>query len=569
MSEGNYWVGGNRLSRRGLLRGAALGGAGLAASALIGCGSKTGGGNASPAAPAGGAGAAAGAASPAQGKSGGRIARAINNDPDTLDLHSSETSATMTPAAPMYNNLVQFDPMKEGDTPADIIPDLATSWEAAPDGMTYTFKLVQNAKFHDGTPFTSADVKASIERQKTPPPDLKIAPRSGMLQVIKGIETPDPYTVRITTKQPTSPLSMLPMMGQGWMAIYSKKDIDAAYDYKAKGNGTGPFRDVKINRGANTTLQKNKDYHVKGRPFLDGLDLFNIPQESARDAALQAGQLHIGSANSATLGPIRTALGEKVNYFKRPDLVFDMMSFNTTKAPWKDERVRLAFARAINRDDAIKVVMKGDGVAGGYMRSQGGWDLPLTEIQKIPGYEPFGSNTLADAKKLLQAAGVPEGFKVPLLIRQAVSENQGLFAADQLSRIGVVVSQDVQQSALAYSRLNKGEFDLVVFGLTTALDDPDAVYSQYHLRDAPGNYTKLTSPELEDLFKKQTVELDPAKRKDLVKQMERSALPLLAKVVFYWKVSNAVAYKSVKNWKLHARTGDYNNSRFQDVWLDV
>lgn len=224
MSEGNYWSG-SRVSRRGLLRGAALSGAGLAGSALIGCssGAKQSGGSSPPAANAP---AAAGTQAP-EGKYGGRIARAINNDPDTLDLHSSETSATITPAAPMYNNLVQFDPMKVGDTPADIIPDLATSWEAAPDGMTYTFKLVQNAKFHDGTPFTSADVKASIVRQQTPPADLKIAPRSGMLQVIKAIETPDAYTVRLVTKQPTSPLTMLPMMGQGWMAVYSKKDIEA------------------------------------------------------------------------------------------------------------------------------------------------------------------------------------------------------------------------------------------------------------------------------------------------------------------------------------------------------
>lgn len=566
MSEGNYWAGGNRVSRRAVLRGAAWGGVGLAASALIGCSSKT---DSKGAAPGANAPSGTTAAAAVQGKSGGRLARAISNDPDTLDLHSSETSATMTPAAPLYNHLVQFDPMKVGDTPADIIPDLATSWEVAPDGMTYTFKLVQNAKFHDGTPFTSADVKASIERQQKPPDDLKIAPRSGMLQVIKSVETPDPYTVRLLTKQPTSPLSMLPMMGQGWMAIYSKKDIEAKFDYKAKGNGTGPFREIKINRGSNTTLQKNKEYHVKGRPFLDGLDLFNMPQESARDAALQAGQLHIGSANPATLGPLKSALGDKANYFERPDLVFDMLSFNTTKAPWKDERVRLAFARAINRDDAIAVVMKGAGIAGGYMRSGGGWDVPLADIRKVPGYEPFGANTIADSKKLLMAAGVPEGFKVPLLIRQTVSENQGLFAADQLAKIGVTVTQDVQQSAVAYQRLNKGEFDLVVFGLTTALDDPDAVYSQYHLQDAPGNYTKLSSPQLEELFKKQTVELDPAKRKDLVRQMELTALPLLAKVVFYWKVSNAIAHKSVKSWTLHARTGDYNNSRFQDVWLDA
>ena len=109
MSEGNYWAGGNRVSRRAVLRGAAWGGVGLAASALIGCSSKT---DSKGAAPGANAPSGTTAAAAVQGKSGGRLARAVSNDPDTLDLHSSETSATMTPAAPLLFSTITCWPSR-------------------------------------------------------------------------------------------------------------------------------------------------------------------------------------------------------------------------------------------------------------------------------------------------------------------------------------------------------------------------------------------------------------------------------------------------------------------------
>jgi peptide/nickel transport system substrate-binding protein len=562
MSERNYWQreGAGRVSRRRVLRGAAFGSAGLTAAALVGC--SVSGGSSKNAAPsgasatarAGGSPAAAGAAKP-----GGRLARGSTIDPDTLDLHQSETSGTITPAAPFYNNLLQFDPLKVDDGPNNIIPDLAASYEVAPDGQSYTFKLVQNVKFHDGTPFTSADVKASIARQQNPPPSLSTAPRQLQLKIIDSIQMPDDYTVKMNLTRPEAPGSFLSIMAQGWMAMYSKKDIDANFDYKHKANGTGPFRNLNFIPSNIISMERNKDYWVKGRPYLDGMDLYNIPNAATADEQLIAGKLHIGGATPGTLGPIKAALGTKANYFVRPDLVFDMMSYNTTKAPWNDPRVRLALAHALNRDDGIKTIQKGAGRFGAYMRPGGPWALSDDALHQIPGYEPPGPNTIADAKQLLAAAGVKDGLTVPLLIRQAVSEPQGLWAADQLRNIGINITQDVQQSAVAYERLNKKDFDLVLFGLTTALDD--------QLKDSPGNYANFTTPELEAAFLKQSVEQDAAKRKDLVDALQKLSIPMLGKVVLYWKVSQAVAAASVQDWTLHARVGDYNNSRFQDVWM--
>ena len=568
-SDSNYWRG-RRVSRRAIVRGAALGGIGLAASALIGCGEED-----EPEGTAASGGVTATAASTEvapQGnqKSGGRLARAASRDTDTFDLHASETSGTMTPAAPMYNKLIQFDPMKVDDGPDDIIPDLAESWEVAPDGMTYTFNLVQNAKFHDGKPFTSADVRATIERQQAPDAHgMSVAPRGAALRTITAIETPDDYTVIFKTGRPAAPSSFLPMLAQGWMAIYSEQDIGNGFDYKTGGNGTGPYRNLTLRPGSQESLDKNPDYHVPGRPFLDGLDFYIIPETGSRNAAFEAKQTHMQSVNASALKALQASMGDSITHQRRPDLVFDMMSFNTTKAPWNDERVRTAFSRAINRVDAIDIVMQGEGVQGGYLRPGGPWALPASEFEAIPGYEPHGANTLGEIRKLLDAAGVPEGFEVPLLIRDGVSNNQGLFTGDQLAKVGINVRQDAVQSAIAYQRLNDAEFELVVFGLTTSLDDPDSLWNQYHLDGSPGNYTNVTSPEVEELFIKQSTELDPEARKELVNELQRVTMPLLGKVIFYWKISNLVLQRSVKDFVMHARAGDYNNQVMQDVWLDA
>ena len=275
------------------------------------------------------------------------------------------------------------------------------------------------------------------------------------------------------------------------------------------------------------------------------------------------------SVNASALKALQASMGDSITHQRRPDLVFDMMSFNTTKAPWNDERVRTAFSRAINRVDAIDIVMQGEGVQGGYLRPGGPWALPASEFEAIPGYEPHGANTLGEIRKLLDAAGVPEGFEVPLLIRDGVSNNQGLFTGDQLAKVGINVRQDAVQSAIAYQRLNDAEFELVVFGLTTSLDDPDSLWNQYHLDGSPGNYTNVTSPEVEELFIKQSTELDPEARKELVNELQRVTMPLLGKVIFYWKISNLVLQRSVKDFVMHARAGDYNNQVMQDVWLDA
>ncbi|MBI2886985.1 MAG: hypothetical protein HYY02_07230, partial [Chloroflexi bacterium] len=169
-------------------------------------------------APAGGA--QPGTAS--QPKYGGVMTRLLNQagDAPSFDLHQESTSATTDSAGPAYDNLIMFDPVK----PSEIVPDLATKWELSPDGKTYTFFLHKDVKFHNGNPFTAADVKFTLERVMDPPKGI-VSPRRDAFTAIAGIETPDDYTVKVNLKRPNP--SLLTNLAQGWMAVYDKEWVEA------------------------------------------------------------------------------------------------------------------------------------------------------------------------------------------------------------------------------------------------------------------------------------------------------------------------------------------------------
>ena len=570
MSKTNYWkhASSGSVSRRQLIRGASLAGAGLAGAALIGCGGeKT---ETKPAASTtGGApgAATASASTAAQPKQGGRIARAQSGDPPSFDQHGQSSTVSNLPSSPMFNTLVGFDYRDGDEKPTSIIPELAESWEVAKDGLTYTFKLKQGVKFHDGTPFVAGDVAASLQRQITPPKGL-VPPRGDQLKVITKMETPDDFTLKLTMSRPSSPLSMLPILGQGWMAIYSQKDIkDDKFDWKNKANGTGPYRDMKYERGVKVTMERNKDYHVKGRPYLDGLDIYIMPQESSRDAALQAGQVQVGGMGAGSSEALKKAIGDKAAFSKRSTLGFSVLNYNTSKAPWNDERVRRAVNLAINREDAIKVVAKGEAGIGGYLLPGGEWALPEAEIRKIPGYEQQGPNSVAEAKKLLDAAGVKDGLNVTILVRQAFYEDLCLFTGDQLAKLGMKSKQDSVETAVAYDRMNKRDFDLTPWGHGVSLDDPDALWQEFYIKGAPRNYSELSTPEIEAAFLKQSVELDPVKRKALVADLQKVSLPALGKSIYYWSIAQVAAYKQVQGFVAHV--SPYNDKKFDNLWLNA
>src|SRR5215213_525510 len=385
------------IRRRRFLGGVLLGGAGAVLAACGGSGTKDSSGGNGTSNGLTGVGTQAPQREPVRG---GALTYSLGGDPPNFDVHSQSTYLVNTAMAPVYSLLVRFKAANVEEAPDGIEGDLAKSWEQSGDGLTYVFKLRDGVTFHDGKPFSSADVKASLERMMNPPKGV-VSPRQDSLAVIDKIETPDSGTLGIVLKRPAP--SLMPILAQGWMSIYSAQDIAGNFDFKLKANGTGPFKLKEYTRGNRLTLEANPAYFVTGKPFLSTITLFIQVDSGARVSAFQSGQTNFSLLFTETdIESLDAALGKKMTVERRNGYGFNSVNFGHNP-PWTDERVRRALSLAIDRQESIDLLYEGKGFYGGYMPGGGGWALSQEELQRVPGYAPYSDKTMAEAKQLLQA----------------------------------------------------------------------------------------------------------------------------------------------------------------------
>ncbi|HMB86123.1 MAG TPA: ABC transporter substrate-binding protein, partial [Methylomirabilota bacterium] len=167
---------------------------------------------------------------------GGVLLAVIGADPPSLDPHQESTFANIELVAPLYSTLLQLDPYNY----PKIIGDLATDWKISPDGLTYTFKLHPGVKFHDGSPLTSADVKASYDKIIFPPAGVRSV-RQNAYTAVGQVEASDPATIVFKLKFPSA--SLLANLASPWNVIFPKAYLDRDPNYfKTHAIGTGPFK---------------------------------------------------------------------------------------------------------------------------------------------------------------------------------------------------------------------------------------------------------------------------------------------------------------------------------------
>ncbi len=251
------------VSRRAFLRRAALASAALG---LLACAPAAPAGPTAPAAkpaeaPKPAATTAPVAAAPVEApRRGGELVFVVSAEPDTFDGHKSTTFANIHPVAPHYNTLVKFDP----DNYPKIVGDLAESWTLSPDGQSYTFKVRDGVKFHDGSAFSSRDVKASYDRIINPPQGV-VSARKQAFAAFEAVEAPDPRTVVFKLKYPSP--GALQILATPFSYIYSAAALERDQTFPEKNIlGTGPFTFVEYVSGSHWVGKRNEDYWDKGKP---------------------------------------------------------------------------------------------------------------------------------------------------------------------------------------------------------------------------------------------------------------------------------------------------------------
>ena len=508
---------------------------------------------------------AADAQTPEIPRRGGVLLAAIAADAPSLDAHQEATFATMELVAPLYSLLIQIDPLNY----PRIIGDLATEWNIAPDGLSYTFKIRQGVTFHDGSPLTAADIKATYDKIIFPPVGVR-STRKNAYTAVSSVEAPDASTVVFKLKFPSA--SLLGNLASPWNVIYPKKYLDKDPNYfKTNVVGSGPFKFKSYTRGSTFEGERNPNYFVKDRPYLDGYKFFISPDTAVRAAALRSGRawIEFRTMPQTEVAAIRKQLGDKVVVQDTPATGLFGIALNQTVKPFNDVRVRKALTLAIDRYTAGKTLYPIASLrdVGGLMRPATEWAISDAALQKLPGFGTDIEKNRAEAKRLLAEAGYPNGFRVVLKNRNVKVPYQdfAVFVIQEWRKIGVEAEhRPLETAAWIADGRDTGSFELIVSGTFNYMDDPDLFLERYTTGD-PNNWGRFSDPRIDDLFERQTRALDPAERKKLVNEIEKIVLENAYYIPGLWWARSVVHWAKVKNYV--APPNHYSNQKLQDVWL--
>jgi len=500
-------------------------------------------------------------------RSGGLLKFAVSAEPPNYDCHAQVSFAFIHPVRPHYSTLLAFDTAKY---PA-IKGDLAESWNVSEDGLTYTFKLRKGVKFHDNSTLSSEDLKATYERLRSPPAGVRSV-RQASYADIASIETPDPLTVVFKLKKPNA--SMLANFASPWDCVYSAAKLKQDPKFPERNIvGTGPFTFAGHVAGSHWTGRKFDAYFEKGKPRLNGyvaIFISGVPMVNA----LSAGEVLVEfrGQSPADRDRLVKALGNKAVVQELPWVCSLVVTFNTKKKPFDDARVRRALSLAIDRWSGAQALSKVALVrhVGGILRPGYEFAAPEKDLVQMPGFSKDINASRAEARKLLQAAGVPNlAFNFTNRNVAMPYAPVGVFLIDQWRQIGVNVKHEQLETRLYLSaqQRDKPTFDAALDFNCDFMDEPNLQLQRYLSHDRSSiNYAQQTDRVLDDLYHKQSGELDRKKRYAILREFEKRALEQAYTIPINWWHRIIVSHKQVKGW--HITPSHYVGQDLADVWLD-
>ena len=458
-------------------------------------------------------------------KFGGTLTHRFTFDPGPLDPAIAAAGGTMTAVNAIYNRIIgvysgwDSDPYSRND----LVPELAESWEISEDGLTYTFNLRGDVKFHNippinGRNLVASDVKFSWDRYK----DVGSPHRSYFLQVA-SIDVVDDQTVAVTLKQPT-PDFIYPL-STAYTTVHGPELFDSG-EITSTAIGTGPMILDHWTGGVGGAFDKNPDY-FRGPVKIDRWELPLVRDASAAWAQFRVGN-HDYGLSAATSQELENILNTNpdTQFFSAPIFASTFaLNFNLDLPQWQDERIRRGLSLAYDREELLDVIYSGAGIVLPQMDWRFFWeDEPSPETGTLGNWWRHDAN---EAKKLLAAAGAEELEFDVMYYNYSNTANslQNEVLIDQFSRVGVKLnanavdyteynSQWTTRSGEAHSYDGWASFsptaDHYVFGLNHS--------------ESGGNRNRINDPEIDAWAAQHQVELDPETRTELARNVWNKVL---------------------------------------------
>ena len=433
----------------------------------------------------------------------------------------------------LYNKLVTYD------ADLHVVGDLAESWDT-PDSRTYVFHLRKGVRFHDGKEMTAEDVVFTIERILDP---KTASPGRSYLDAVDSVTAVDPSTVRVHLKHPLA--SIFSGLASGNASIVEKAAVlrSASGDLQKTEAGTGPFMLAEWVPDNTMRLTRNPAYFKRGLPKVDEIVFRVIPEQASLLAAVRTRSVDTATISEGSVA--KQAQADKaLTVLQAPTLNLRIFSFNTTRPPFTDARVRDAIAFAIDRDAIVKAAEFGLGeVSGPVPAPAKSWALPVGEF---PEYQP----NPAQARKALQDAGAAgAAFKI---VASPTYEG-GLAVAqviqNQLRAIGLAPSIENIEWGTYINRWVKRDFDTMV-ELRGGDPDPDRfLYRTFYSTGAVNNFL-FKDAAVDRLLERGRVHLDPAERRPIYRELQKALVQKAPAVFLYTPLQTQVLQPYVKGFRL-------------------
>lgn len=447
---------------------------------------------------------------------GGTLIVAQFPEPPVLTSALTTAGPTQSISAKLFDGLLRYGPNLEP------LPGLATQWQESADHLSLTLRLRPGVHWHDGEPFTSADVAFSL---------LEVwkryhgRGRSTFANVV-AVDTPDPLTVVLRLSKP-APYILSALMSVESQVIPKHRYAGTDILNNPANNapiGTGPFRFKSWTRGSNIVLERNPDYWDAGKPHLDGIVFQIMPEPDGVAAALETGSVHLALGNNVPQSAI-TQLGHErsltvITHGPDFSVGLDAFEFNLDRPLFRDPRVRQAIAHMIDRDFIVKNILFGYGVAAQA-------PIPPQMTAFFTDQVPHYPHDPQRAEALLDAAGFPRGANgIRLSFTHDLLPSGGFpqtaqFIRASLARIGVKMDiRPTDYGEFVKRVYTQRDFDTTLYGASAGPDPAIGTQRFYWSNNfQPGvafsNGAHYRNPDVDHLLEAAQIETDAGRRRAL------------------------------------------------------
>lgn len=415
----------------------------------------------------------------------------LNADPPSLDPNKSSALVDRMVHNSIYDKL--FDLNEKGE----VIPMLAESYEVSDDGKTYTFKLKQGVKFHDGTEFNAEAVKFNIERNMG-----ENSKRRGEMKYVSTVTVIDPSTVKVELSEPFAPFISI-LTDRSGMIVSPAGVEKYGEEFLNNPIGTGPYVFVEHVKGSHITLKKNENYW-NGEVKIDELNYRVFNNGSAAVQNLRSGVLDIIDQIPIKEIPV-VEKDANLSVVTEAGMGYQGLYINTTREPFTNKFLRQAVDRAIDRETVVKVLFDGYGLPANSPFAPG--NLAYGESDKVTKPDE------AVIKDLLTKGGKPDGFTFKMLIGTAPANEQfGAVLQGMLKQYNINVELEKVEFGAMLDAGDNANFEALQLGWS-GRPDPDQNFYDFVVTGAPNNDSRISNPELDEVASKARTEQDPVKRK--------------------------------------------------------